>query len=115
MADLVPGTLVDVDLGVPPATKGHEQQKRRPCLVVAHLAKLGLLVVIPVSGNRPSHMAFTSVAIAASGANGLAKDSFALCHQVRSVSPERLGKVRGRLNALDLERVRGALKGMLQL
>ena len=84
-------------------------------MVVAHLAKLGLLVVVPVSSNRPSHMAFTSVAIAASEANGLTNDSFALCHQVRSVSPERLGKVRGQLSRLDLERVRGALKGMLQL
>ncbi|WKZ64960.1 MAG: type II toxin-antitoxin system PemK/MazF family toxin [Flavobacteriales bacterium] len=115
MADLAPGTIVDVDLGEPPATKGHEQQKRRPCVVVVHLTKLGLLVVIPISGNRPTHVAFTSLALAASAANGLAKDSYALCHQVRSVSPERMKKVRGQLGALDLERVRGVLKGMMQL
>lgn len=112
--DLAPGTVVDIDLGLPPATRGREQQKRRPCMVVVHLARLGLLVVVPISGNAPRHIAFTSVAIAA-GTNGLTKDSFALCHQVRSVSPERLGKVRGQLNRLDLERVRAVLKAMLQL
>lgn len=49
------------------------------------------------------------------GSNGLTKDSFALCHQLRSVSVERLGRMLGRLNALDLEKVKAVVKGMMRL
>jgi len=114
MANLLPGTLVDVDLGGPPATRGREQQKRRPCVVLAHLEKLGLLIIVPVSGSKPTSTTITTVPLIA-GANGLLKDSFALCHQIRSVSPDRRGRVYGKLSALDMERVRLVLKQVLQL
>lgn len=109
-----PGTIVQVDLGMPPGTKGREQQKHRPCVVLAHWPQLQLLIAVPISGNKPPVELFTTVELKA-GNNGLAKDSFALCHQLRSVSEERLGRPLGTLKALDLEKVRAVVKGMMRL
>ena len=109
-----PGTIVQVDLGLPPGTNGREQQKHRPCVVLAHWPQLQLLIAVPISGNKPPVELYTTVELKA-GSNGLTKDSFALCHQLRSVSVERLGRTLGRLNALDLEKVRAVVKGMMRL
>lgn len=49
------------------------------------------------------------------GHNGLTKDSFALCHQLRSVSEQRVGRILGKLSALDLEKVKVVVKGMMGL
>lgn len=40
MHQLAPGTVVQVDLGLPPGTVGREQQKHRPCVVVVHWPQL---------------------------------------------------------------------------
>lgn len=109
-----PGTIVQVDLGMPPGTKGREQQKHRPCVVLAHWPQLQLLIVVPISGNKPPVELYTTVDLKA-GSNGLVKDSFALCHQLRSISVERLGRTLGHLTALDVEKVRAVVKGMMRL
>ncbi len=114
MQFLKPGTVVQVDLGMPPGTKGHEQQKHRPCIVLVHWPPLHLLLAVPISGSKPPAELFTTVALKA-GSNGLTKDSFALCHQLRSVSEERLGRTLGQLHPLDLEKVRAVVKGMMRL
>lgn len=109
-----PGTVVQVDLGMPPGTKGREQQKHRPCVVLVHWPQLQLVIAVPISGNKPPVQLYTTVELKASN-NGLTKDAFALCHQIRSVSEERLGRTLGRLKALDLEKVRAVVKGMMRL
>ena len=63
---------------------------------------------------RTSGKLFTTVALKA-GHNGLTKDSFALCHQLRSVSEQRVGRILGKLSALDLEKVKVVVKGMMGL
>jgi len=73
-----------------------------------------LLIAVPISGSRPKVELYTTVELKA-GNNGLTKDSFALCHQLRSVSEQRLGRTLGRLSALDLEKVRAVVKGMMRL
>lgn len=114
MNKLLPGTLIQVDLGVPPGTVGREQQKSRPCIVLAHWPQLQLLMAVPVSGSEPPVKLFTTVALKA-GSNGLTKDSFALCHQLRSVSEQRVRRISGQLSLLDLHKVRAVVKGMMQL
>lgn len=114
MQQLPPGTIVQVDLGAPPGTKGREQQKHRPCVVVVHWPQLQLLMAVPISGNKPKVELYTTVELKA-GSNGLTKDSFALCHQLRSASEERVGRTLGKLSALDLEKVRAVVKGMMRL
>ena len=93
---------------------GREQQKHRPCVVLVHWPQLQLLLAAPISGNRPKVELYTTVELRA-GSNGLTKDSFALCHQLRSVSEERVGRTLGRLTALDLEKMRAVVKGMMRL
>ena len=109
-----PGTIVQVDLGSPPDTKGREQQKHRPCIVLVHWPQLQLTLAVPISGSRPKVELYTTVELKA-GSNGLTKDSFALCHQLRSVSVERVGRTLGKLNALELEKVKAVVKGMMRL
>lgn len=53
MRQLPAGTVVQVDLGLPPGTVGREQQKHRPCVVVVHWPQLQLLMAVPISGNAP--------------------------------------------------------------
>ena len=67
-----PGTIVQVDLGLPPGTKGREQQKHRPCVVLAHWPQLQLLIAVPISGNKPPVELYTTVELKA-GSNGLTK------------------------------------------
>ncbi|MBS1581601.1 MAG: type II toxin-antitoxin system PemK/MazF family toxin [Bacteroidetes bacterium] len=114
MHQLPTGTVIYVDLGLPPSTKGHEQQKRRRCMVVVHWPALKLLMIVPISGSKPPVELYTTVELKANG-NGLTKDSFALCHQMRSVSDKRLGPTIGRLHALDVEKIKAVVKGMLGL
>ena len=115
LAHLPPGAVVDVELGKPPATTGHEIQKRRPCVVLVHMPPLGLLMVVPVSKGKPKVMGYTNVALQPSAANGLADPCFAQCHQLRTVDAQRVKKVRGRLTAYDLSMVKMTLQRLLGL
>ena len=114
MNQLAPGTVVQVDLGAPPGTVGREQQKSRPCVVLVHWPQLQLLMAVPISGNEPPVKLFTTVALKAAS-NGLTKDSFALCHQMRAVSEQRVRRTMGQLSLLDFQKIRAVVKGMLQL
>lgn len=114
MQTLQPGTVVLVDLDKAPGPVGREQQKYRPCLVMVHWPPLQLLIIVPISGGKPPVELYTTVPLRADR-KVLIKDSFALCHQLRVVSEERLRRTLGRLNALDLEKVRAVVKGMMNL
>lgn len=112
---LQPGSIVAVDLGVPPSTKGREIQKHRPCVVLTHMKPLGLLIVVPISGGSPAVMAFTNVRLPATEQTGLAKTSYAQVHQLRVVSEERLGRHHGALGAMELGMIKVALRRLLGL
>jgi mRNA interferase MazF len=71
-------------------------------------------MAVPISGNKPKVELYTIVTLKP-GTNGLVKGSFALCHQLCSVSEERVGRTLGTLSALDLEKVRAVVKGMMKL
>ncbi len=62
--------MIHVDLGMPPGTKGREQRKHRPCVVLVHWPPLQLLIAVPVSGNKPPVELFTTVVLKGGG-NGL--------------------------------------------
>jgi mRNA interferase MazF len=76
--------------------RGHEQGRRRPGLVVSvdefNQLPHGLVWLVPITTRLQQH----SFAIAISPPEGgLAKGSVALCHQLRSVSVDRLERVLG--------------------
>lgn len=109
------GQIVNVDLGVPPeAIKGHEQAKLRPCVVVKAFPSMQLAVVVPITGSQPPSHLYTFVFLPI-GSGGLTKDSFALCHQIRTVSFDRMQKPLGKVDSKEFLKIKAVLSDTLEL
>ncbi len=98
-------------------TVGHEQKGTRPCLIVAipsinekPSSNFGLAVIVPLTTKDKPW--WTMVPIP-HNETGLEKDSYAMCHQVRTVSFKRIKKTVGNIHEVDLTRVRMVLISML--
>jgi mRNA interferase MazF len=90
------GAVVAVELG---PTVGHEQQGVRPCVVVSDPDVIGsqrfpLVCVVPVTGTPGEGLLYPALA---PGQSGLAKKSFALIDQLRSIDKRRIRRVFGEL------------------
>jgi mRNA interferase MazF len=90
------GAMVLVELD---PTSGHEQKGVRPCIVVSDPDVIGdrrfpLLCVVPVTGTAGDGLLYPSLA---PGPSGLAKRSFALIDQLRSIDKRRVRRVFGEL------------------
>lgn len=109
------GDVVDVDLGLPPVSiKGHEQAKERPCIVVKPFNSLDLSVILPITSSQPPKHLYTFVYLP-KGVGGLSKDSYVLCHQIRTVSTDRITRRRGTLDTKDLLKIQSVLVDTLEL
>jgi mRNA-degrading endonuclease toxin of MazEF toxin-antitoxin module len=109
------GDVVDVNLGSPPdQVKGHEQGNIRPCLVAKSFERLGLLIVLPITGTEQKYSLYTIVEMQA-GTGGLTKTSYVLCHQIRTISLTRINKKRGSVTSRDLSKVISVLRDTLEL
>ena len=77
--------------------KGHEQGGRRPCLLVSvdefNRLPHGLVWAVPVTSNVRFKHAFAVAVPPPEG--GLKVESLILCHQMRTLSVERLAKRAG--------------------
>ena len=86
--------------------RGHEQGKKRPCLVVSDNAfnaiPHGLVWVVPVSSSPRRHN-LTVELMPPEGGMKLA--SAVLCHQLRTVSIERLDKRAGTVSPVTMREV----------
>ena len=86
--------------------RGHEQGKRRPCLVVSDNAfnaiPHGLVWVVPVSSSPRRHNLTVEVN---QPEGGLKVASVVLCHQLRTVSIERLDKMAGAVSPVTMREV----------
>jgi mRNA interferase MazF len=86
--------------------RGHEQGKKRPCLVVSDNAfnaiPHGLVWVVPVSSSPRRHN-LTVEFMPPEGGMKLA--SAVLCHQLRTVSIERLDKRAGTVSPVTMREV----------
>lgn len=109
------GDVVDVDLGIPPVSiKGHEQAKERPCIILKAFTNLGLCVILPITSSQPPKHLYTFVYLP-KGVGGLSKDSYVLCHQIRTVSTDRINRKRGILDTKDLLKIQSVLVDTLEL
>lgn len=107
--------IVIVDLGkVPDQVKGHEQANLRPCLVVQTLDLAQLAVVIPFTSKHHPSLNYSTIRVQA-GIGGLTADSYALCHQIRTVSYERFRNTIGTLPAREFNKVLTVLADFLDL
>ena len=86
--------------------RGHEQGKKRPCLVVSNNAfnaiPHGLVWVVPV-GSGPRRHNLTVEVIPPEG--GVKVTSAVLCHQLRTVSFERMDKRAGTVSPVTMREV----------
>ena len=103
------GSVVLVDLD---PTRGHEQRGVRPCVVVgdpeiiAH-QRFPVLCVVPITGTPGEGALYPPLA---PGPSGLAKPSWALLDQLRSVDKRRVSRVFGTVTEAELTAIdRGLL------
>ncbi len=109
------GEIINVNLGTPPKEiKGHEQGFERPCVVIKSFNNLDLAVVVPLTTKEAKYSLFTIVKII-KGTAGLTADSYALCHQIRTISFDRIVSKRARLDSKDILKINAVLIDTLEL
>jgi len=109
------GEIINVNLGTPPKEiKGHEQGFERPCIIIKSFNNLDLAIVVPLTTKKAKYSLFTIVKIL-KGTAGLTADSFALCHQIRTISFDRIISKRARLDNKDILKINAVLIDTLEL
>lgn len=109
------GEIIDVNLGKPPKeVKGHEQGLERPCIVIKAFGNLNLAIVVPLTSREPKYSIYTIVKIP-KGSAGLTSDSYALCHQIRTISFDRIIKKRAKLDNKDILKIHSILIDTLEI
>ena len=109
------GDVIDVNLGNPPKEiKGHEQGLIRPCIILKSFNNLGLATIIPCTTKESRFSIYTIVKIP-KGTGGLVSDSYALCHQIRTISFDRIVRKRGHLPPTEILKIQSVLLDTLDL
>ncbi len=109
------GMVVDVELD---PVVGHEQGKRRPCIVVQN--DVGnqyspTTIIAPVTGAEHVRRLSPVHVLLEQGEGGLKKKSVVLCDQVRTVDQRRFRTVHGKISDAVMERIDEALRVSLEL
>ena len=99
---------------------GSEQTGRRPVVVVSHngfnqTPGWRSIIVVPISTSSSQGRRGPTVVEFAGGTAGLAKTSFAVCHQVTTLDRAKLTKRVGTLPAEPLRELEAGLKAALDL
>lgn len=111
--DLKVGDVVQIDLK---PSKGAEQFKERPCLVVeAEISPLKLIIVLPITDATGKTKGMLFVPIKDIEAAGLAKPSVIDCFQIRALDRIRIKKVLGHVEDDILDKVRQRLAAILDI
>ena len=108
------GSVVVVELD---PTLGREQRGVRPCVVVSDPDVIGdqrfpLVCVVPVTGTRGEGLLYPPLA---PGQSGLAKQSFALIDQLRSIDKRRIRSLHGALAPEEIAAIDDGLTAFLGL
>lgn len=101
--------LVDI-----PETNGHEQQGKRPVVLLAKL-EADIAIVIPCTSNVKT-LRFPHVfEIEPSQKNGLSAHSVALIFQLRAIDRKRLNKKIGTVSSKQIKNIDQIMKSMLHI
>ena len=108
------GSVVIVELD---PTVGHEQHGIRPCVVISDPdvirdQRFPLVCVVPVTGTPGAGLLYPSLA---AGPSGLAKASFALIDQLRSIDKRRIRRVFGEVTSEEIAAIDEGLVAFLGL
>lgn len=117
MTELHRGMVIDVDLN---PTKGSETGKIRPCIIVTNNTynrRVPVIQVVPITEwSEKKSRILTNVELKSSRKNGLTKLSIADCLQTRPIDHgQRMVRVRGEIEALELAEIDAALKAVFSL
>ena len=104
--------VVRVNLGSVAEVIGHEQANTRPCIIVQILEPYGLAVIVPLTTKKSNLFHFVPIP---KGTAGLTEDSYALCHQIRTISTKRILNILGTLPDRDFNKVLTVLADFLEL
>ena len=104
--------IIWVDFGEVKDAVGHEQAKTRPCIVIKDFNKLQMAIVLPLSTKEKS---FYKVVKIEKVETGLSVDSYALCHQLRTISYDRIKGKSGTLSQRAFFKIKGVLVDILEL
>ncbi len=92
------GDVVYVDLGtVLNEVLGHEQAGNRPCIIIKPLDELKLAIIVPCTSKAHKLRGHYSVVEIEQDAGNLGETSYALCHQIRTISTDRIRNTIGHL------------------
>ncbi len=99
---------------------GSEQTGRRPVVVVSHdgfnqTPGWRSIIVVPISTSSSQGKRGPTVIEISSGAAGLPKTSFAVCHQVTTLDRAKLTKRLGTLPTEPLSEIEEGLKAAMDL
>jgi len=86
---------------------GHEQGGRRPVLVFCNDAiatPIGLATVLPLTTWKSGRRVYPTEVLLPPAVTGLPRASLVLCHQVRTLSAQRLSPAIGQLSDPELRR-----------
>lgn len=109
------GEIIYVHLGNPPnEVQGHEQGKYRPCVIVNAFNSMKLAVIVPITSTKPNYETYTQVNLP-SGTSGLTKDSYVLCHHIRSISFDRIDRSIGVLDTSNFFKICSVLKTVIRV
>ena len=111
----VRGSVLDINLY---PSVGHEQRKRRPCVVIQNdigNKNAPTTIVAVITGAENIKRPYPVNVPIPPGEGGLAKPSVVLCSQIRTVDELRFGKIYGRLSAATMKQIDAALRISLQL
>ncbi len=99
--------------------RGSEQGGKQPVLVVSRESihrSIPVVGVCPVTSLKPGRRIYATEVLLPKGSGGLASDSLAMAHQIRTISKERLGSLLGRLDDPQLRKsIRESLRLFLEL
>ena len=111
---LTSGDVVDLDLGLPVA---REAGFLRPAIVVTAQIILAtdpnVAQVVPLTTTNRGFL--SEVEVEPESRNGLQRSSVAQCQHIRSVSIERLNRVRGNIGSVVLDSIRETIGLLLDI
>ena len=108
------GEVIMVDLGEVGSKQiiGREQGKTRPCIIIKSLHRIGSLIILLITSSKPKSLRYYNVKIL-KGEENLTYDSYVLCHQIRTVSTDRVIEKIGSLPSLANNKIRNILLDLL--
>ncbi len=87
----------------------HEMMDKRPCIVLKVNKFVNLSTIIPLTSNLQVGKFHHTYTINPSQKNGLTKKSIAMLYQIRSLSHKRFIKKWGKIDDVDLKRIKNIL------